>query len=56
MKDTDYYNKHKVVYNDELTKLDNEVIKTIFQDPNGEESSLLNERVRNILDNDDLNN
>ena len=49
IKDNNYYNLHKVVYNDELQQLDTEVIKTIFDDPQGEESELLNRRVSNRL-------
>ncbi len=49
MKDNNYYNKHKVVYNDELQKLDNDIIKQIFEDPQSDESILLNERVQKII-------
>ena len=49
IKDNNYYNKHKVVYNDELQKLDTEIIKQIFEDPQSDESMLLNERVQNII-------
>jgi hypothetical protein len=49
IKDNNYYNKHKVVYNDELQKLDNTVISQIFNDPKSDESQLLNERVDRIL-------
>ena len=49
IKDNSYYNKHKVVYTEELQKLDVEVIKSIFEDPSGEESELLNKRVDNLL-------
>lgn len=49
IKDNNYYNLHKVVYNEELGNLDVEVIKTIFDDPQGEESELLNRRVKNRL-------
>lgn len=51
-KDNNYYNKHKVVYNDELQKLDNDIIKQIFEDPQSEESMLLNERVKSIIETD----
>ena len=49
IKDNNYYNLHKVVYNEELQELDSDVIKTIFNDPKGEESELLNRRVSNRL-------
>ena len=49
IKDNNYYNLHKVVYNEELQQLDMEVIKTIFDDQQGEESELLNQRVTNRL-------
>ncbi|MBC8395084.1 MAG: hypothetical protein H8E05_00140 [Bacteroidetes bacterium] len=51
IKDNYYYNKHKVIYDKELQKLDNEIIKAIFEDPNSDESMLLNDRVEKILDN-----
>lgn len=51
IKDKNYYNKHKVVYDEELQKLDNEIIKVIFEDPNSDESVLLNDRVEKILHN-----
>jgi len=51
IKDNNYYNKHKVVYDEELQKLDNEIIKVIFEDPNSDESVLLNDRVEKILHN-----
>jgi hypothetical protein len=50
IKDNNYYNLHKVVYNEELQELDMEVIKTIFDDPEGEESELLNRRVSSRLE------
>tara|TARA_Y100000310_G_C20614158_1_gene779692 strand:- start:700 stop:870 length:171 start_codon:yes stop_codon:yes gene_type:complete len=49
IKDNSYYNKHKVVYNDELQKLETEIISQIFDDPQSDESQLLNERVDRIL-------
>ena len=52
IKDNNYYNKHKVVYTEELQKLDVEVIKTIFEDPCSAESELLNKRVDNLLKED----
>ena len=49
IKDNCYYNKHKVVYNDELQKLDTIIISQIFDDRQSDESHLLNERVDRIL-------
>ena len=49
IKDNSYYNKHKVVYNDELQKLDTTIISQIFDDPQSDESILLNERVKRII-------
>ena len=44
-KDTKYWNTHKEVYNDMLAELDNDVIRRIYQNPNGSESYLLNKKV-----------
>ena len=49
IKDNSYYNKHKVVYDEELQKLDMEVIKQIFEDPTSDESKLLSDRVDRII-------
>ena len=44
-KDTKYWKTHKQVYNDMLTELDSEVIRRVFENPNGAESQLLNKKV-----------
>ena len=49
IKDSSYYNKHKVVYDEELQKLDTEIIKQIFDDPTSDESKLLSDRVDRII-------
>ena len=44
-KDTKYWNTHKRVYDEMLLELDNDVVRKVFENPNGAESQLLNKKV-----------
>ena len=44
-KDTKYWNTHKKVYDEMLLELDNDVVRKVFENPNGAESQLLNKKV-----------
>jgi|ETNmetMinimDraft_2_1059921.scaffolds.fasta_scaffold188983_2 hypothetical protein len=50
MRDNNYYQIHKEVYNLQLQQLESDIIKIIFDDPHGEEAYLFNKRVESEVE------